>query len=441
MGCWYAACRFILEEPLEVHAANKKFRPMKQRSIHLKTAFLSVLSALILLPPSCHRAQAQESLLKDAYGDQFYMGAALNRWQFSGRDTLSAGLVKKHFNSISPVNSMKWERIHPEPGKYNFGPADRFVAFGEENGMHIVAHTLVWHSQVPGWVFRDREGNLVSRDTLLHRMRDHIHTVVGRYRGKIDCWDVVNEAVADDGAMRNSLWYRIIGEDFVEKAFTYAREADPDATLIYNDHSLPNPDKRDGVLRLARKLQSAGIRVDGIGLQGHYHLDDPDIGDLEASIDSFASLGVKVMITELDVSVLPWPSMPAVGADVNRRFEVSDEMNPYPGGLPDSVQSALADRYGALFSLFSEHGGQIERVTFWGVHDGTSWKNHWPIPGRTDYPLLFDREGNPKPAFDAVIRSASESNRIRNPSPLSPPGYSPPHTGEEPDRTVSFRSW
>ena len=383
--------------------------PVKLTAV-LPVKLTAILAAILLSAGACSREQAQETVLKDAFEGQFYMGAAMNPFQFSGRDTLSVRLVKEHFNSITPENSMKWERIHPEPGKYNFGPADQFVEFGEENGMHMVGHTLVWHSQVPDWVFRDEEGNLVSRDTLLQRMRDHIHRVVGRYRGKIDCWDVVNEAVTDDGAMRNSLWHRIIGEDFIEKAFTFAREADPDAMLIYNDYSLANPAKRDGVVRLVRNLQSAGVQVDGIGMQGHYHLVGPDTGDVEASIEAFAGLGVQVMITELDISVLPRPSRRFGGADVNRRFEVREALDPYSEELPDSVQTALAERYRSLFRIFSEHSEVIHRVTFWGVHDGTSWKNNWPVRGRTDYPLLFDRQGDPKPAFDAVMKLASGRN-------------------------------
>ncbi|MCK4751319.1 MAG: endo-1,4-beta-xylanase, partial [Bacteroidales bacterium] len=361
-----------------------------------------IILIILTVTISCNREKEQATTLKDAFKEDFTVGAALSWFQITGRDTLSVALVKEHFNAITAGNVMKWERIHPRPGKYNFGPADQFVAFGEENQMQIVGHTLLWHSQTPQWVFQDSEGNLASRDTLLSRLHDHIHTVVGRYRGKVHCWDVVNEAMGDDGEIRNTLWYQIIGEDFLEKAFTFAREADPDAVLMYNDYSLPNPAKRDGVVKMIKDLQSKGIKVDAIGLQAHYHLDDPTLENLEACIVAFSDLGVKLMITELDVSVLPWPSGNMV-ADINLRLENNTELNPYTDGLPDSVQTVLANRYRDLFTMFSKHSEHIERVTFWGIHDGTSWKNNFPVRGRTNYPLLFDRSGQPKPAFDAVM--------------------------------------
>lgn len=343
--------------------------------------------------------------LKEAYKDKFLIGTALNRWIISGRDSASLDLVKKQFNAISPGNDMKWERIHPRPGEYNFGPADRYVEFGEENGMNILCHVLIWHSQTPPWVFQDGSGEPAGRDTLLRRMKDHISTIMGRYRDRIDCWDVVNEALNDDGTIRDNNWSGIIGKNYVEKAFTFAREAAPDAYLIYNDYSLANPKKRDGAVRLIRDLQSKGIRVDAIGMQGHYSLDNPTIENLEASIEAFAALGVDVLITELDISVLPSP-WGYSGADIRQNFELRKKLNPYPDSLPDSMQVRLADRYADLFRVFVNHSDQVARVTFWGVTDRGSWKNNFPVRGRTDYPLLFDRDHKPKPAFDAVIRVA-----------------------------------
>lgn len=365
---------------------------------------------LLFLAAGLHlQAQMEDpSTLKGAFREAFSIGCALDGFQINGRDTLSVRLAREQFNSITAGNAMKWERIHPRPGVYRFEQADRFVSFGEQNGMQIVGHTLVWHNQTPPWVFRDGEGNLVSRDTLLARMREHITTVVGRYRGKVRCWDVVNEAVDDDGNLRNSLWYQIIGADFIERAFTFAREADPDAVLIYNDYSLANPSRRDGVVRLVGEMQRKGIRVDGIGMQGHYLLESPDLEEVESSLRAFSALGVRLMITELDVSVLPWPRGP-VGADINLRFQNDTVLDPYKRGLPDQVQAELADRYRDLFRLFLAYSHQIDRVTFWGIHDGLSWKNNFPVRGRTDYPLLFDRAGKPKPAFHAVLGTATRS--------------------------------
>lgn len=338
----------------------------------------------------------------------FYVGTALNRFQIDGKDSVSLNLAVKQFNSITAENAMKWEKIHPKPGVYYFNDADKFVEFGESNDMYIVGHCLVWHSQTPGWVFQDEEGNPVSRDTLLQRMRDHIFTVVGRYRGRVDCWDVVNETMGDDGQDRPTKWREIIGEDYVLKAFEFAREADPDAELIYNDYSLPNSEKREGVIRLIKDLRAKGAKVDGVGMQAHYHLDYPTLEDLEASIKAFGENGLSVSITELDINVLP-RSMLRRGADITDFEAFRAEYNPYPDAWPDSMQVVLAERYRDLFTVFVRNADVINRVTLWGVYDRQSWLNNWPIPGRTNYPLLFDRKCQPKPAFDYVMQTATAS--------------------------------
>lgn len=368
--------------------------------------FPPCLILAFFLTQACQSQLPHQPTLKDAFQEKFLVGAALSRTRILGRDSLANILIRQQFNTITPENSMKWERIHPRPGKYNFEVADRLAELGEENGMHLVAHTLVWHNQTPRWVFMDNEGNLTERDTLLMRMRDHIHTIMGRYRGKIQSWDVVNEAIGDNGDLRKSLWYQIIGEDYIEKAFQYAREADPDAELIYNDFSMAGKAKREGVIRLVKKLESKGIHINAIGMQGHYDLKHPRLKDLEASIVAFSELGLRVMITELDVSVLPWPDLPQ-GGEITDRYQYRPEIDPYQEQLPDSVQLALAERYADLFTVFVKHSEKISRVTFWGIDDGKSWKNNFPVRGRTDYALLFDRSLLPKPAFDAVINTAS----------------------------------
>ena len=348
---------------------------------------------------------AQGQSLKDAFKGAFMVGAALNAEQFFERDARGAALVKQHFNTITPENVLKWELVHPEPGRYDFTASDRFVEFGLANDMFIVGHTLTWHSQTPRWVFQDASGNPVSRDTLLNRLRDHIHTVVGRYKGKIKGWDVVNEALNEDGTLRRSPWLTIIGEDYLVKAFQWAQEADPAAELYYNDYSLENPPKRAGAIALIRKLQAQGVRIAAVGLQGHDKMDWPSVRLQDSTITEFAATGVKVMITELDVDVLPAPGQYR-GADISFNAELQDRLNPYKQVLPDSVQRALAQRYADLFGVFLKHRAHITRVTFWGVTDGDSWLNNWPVRGRTSYPLLFDRNGRPKPAFDAVLRAA-----------------------------------
>jgi endo-1,4-beta-xylanase len=359
---------------------------------------------LLSLGAACVRTAPQgASSLKEAFAGDFLIGAALNPAQFTGRDTAGAAIVRSQFNTITPENVLKWESVHPRPGVYDFAAPDRYVAFGQANGMRIIGHTLVCHSQTPRWVFQDADGRPASRDSLLARMRDHIHMVVGRYKGKIFGWDVVNEAVDEDGSLRRSPWYTIIGPDFIEKAYSYAHEADPGAELYYNDYSLENAPKRNGAVALIKKLQSEGIHIAAVGLQGHYKLDWPSIAQLDTTIDAFAALGIKVNITELDVDVLP-PVTRGPTAEVTAQGTPRTGSNPYVAGLPDAVQRRLAQRYADLFQEFMRHRDVIDRVTFWGVGDGDSWLNNWPVRGRTSYPLLFDRQHRPKPAFDAVMR-------------------------------------
>lgn len=345
--------------------------------------------------------------LKDAIGGSFLVGAALNPAQFTEADTRGAALVRRHFNTVTPENVLKWALVHPRLDAYDFAPADRYVDFGTRNGMFVVGHTLVWHSQVPRWVFEDANGRPVSRDTLLARMRDHIHTVVGRYRGRIRGWDVVNEALNEDGTLRNTPWRTIIGDDYIEYAFRFAHEADPAAELYYNDYSVENAPKRAGAVRIVRALQRAGVPITGVGLQGHNKLDWPTAAQQDSTIAAFAALGVKVMITELDVDVLP-PVGNNRGADISFNAQLQDRLNPYRAELPDSVQQQLARRYAELFEVYLKHAKTVSRVTFWGVADGDSWLNDWPVRGRTSYPLLFDRNGAPKPAFDAIVRVARQ---------------------------------
>jgi endo-1,4-beta-xylanase len=341
--------------------------------------------------------------LKDVFSDHFLIGAALNARQFSGQDVRTAALVARHFNSITAENILKWKWVHPREDGYDFGQADQFVRFGETHGMSIIGHTLVWHQQVPDWVFT-KDGKPADRDTLIERMRDHIETVVGRYKGRIDGWDVVNEALDDRGNLRQTEWLRIIGPDYIAMAFEFAHKADPGAELYYNDYSLEHPPKREGAVKLIRELLARGLPVHGVGLQSHNSMDFPKPAELEASIKAFAALGVKCMITEMDIDVLP--SARGGSADISLRQEQSDRINPYASGLPDEMQQALARRYAELFEVLVAHSKDISRVTFWGATDAYSWLNNWPVRGRTNHPLLFDRQGAPKPAFDAVVKTA-----------------------------------
>jgi endo-1,4-beta-xylanase len=361
-----------------------------------------VIFVLFCVLAICFPAVAQDQrALKDVFESDFKIGAALNRRQIFEDDARGAEIVKTHFNSITPENVLKWALVHPQPGKYDFTAPDRFVEFGQKHGMFIVGHTLVWHRQTPTWVFQDEKGSAADRETLLQRMREHIATVVGRYKGRINGWDVVNEALNQDGTMRESPWLKIIGADYLELAFKFAHEADPTAELYYNDYDLELPAKRAGAVALIKKLKAAGVPISGVGLQNHNLMDWPTPADEDATIAAFAELGVKVHITELDVDVLPRTTK--VGADYAVDIPVTPQLNPYVDRLSDATQLALAKRYAELFRVYMKHRHVIERVTFWGVADGDSWLNNWPMRGRTNYPLLFDRNGKPKPALNAVI--------------------------------------
>jgi endo-1,4-beta-xylanase len=310
-------------------------------------------------------AGAQVSL-KETFQDCFRIGAALNQAQFDEQDTRGAALVKAQFNTISPENVLKWESVHPRPDTFSFAEPDRYVAFGERNHMFIIGHTLVWHSQTPGWVFQDDHGAPLDREALLKRMRQHIQMVVGRYKGRIGGWDVVNEALNEDGTLRQTPWLRIIGEDYIAMAFEFAHEADPTAELYYNDYSLENEAKRKGAIELIKKLKALGIPVTAVGLQGHDKMDWPTLEQQDATIAALSALGVKVNITELDIDVLPAATRQP-GADVSLSVEAQARLNPYAGGLPDAIQQALARRYADLFGVFVKYRGVISRVTFWGV--------------------------------------------------------------------------
>ena len=362
------------------------------------------LLAFLLLAAA---AQAQTGpSLKGAFQGIFRIGAAINQAQFEDRDARGDAIIAAQFNTISPENVLKWESVHPRPDGYNFEPGDRYVAFGEKHKMFIIGHCLVWHSQVPRWVFQDADGKPLTRDALLDRMHDHIRTVVGRYKGRIAGWDVVNEALNEDGTMRQSPWYTIIGDDYLAKAFQFAHEADPQAELYYNDYSLENEAKRKGAVELIRKLKAAGAHITAIGLQGHDKLDWPTVQQQAETIEAFRSLGIKVNITELDIDVLPRTTRQN-SADVSATAAGNAGSNPYTAGLPDEMQEKLAARYAELFRVFMKYRDAITRITFWGVTDGDSWLNNFPTRGRTNYPLLFDRQGKPKPAFDAVLKTAA----------------------------------
>jgi len=396
----------------------------------------SIVQATCLLATlfACAVPGSAAETLKDVFKDRFLVGTAVNRSMVTGAAfrrsaEQSAGdlaLVKEQFNQISPENDLKWQLVHPREGEggYDFVPADAFVNFGLSNKMYVVGHTLVWHSQTPNWVFAGTNpppaeaaastnasatnrgfgggfgrynGPRASRDELLQRMRDHIHTVVGRYKGKVKCWDVVNEAIADGtgtNVFRNTLWMEIIGPDFIAKAFEYAHEADPEAILRYNDYGLENPAKRKKLATLIKSLQAQKVPVHAIGSQAHVNV-STTFETMDAALEEIAALGLPIHITELDVNSAAGGQR-GVGADISANATATQ------GGLVSDADKKLADAYAGIFRAFLKHRDAVKVVTFWGANDANSWR----AQGK---PLLFDGDSKPKPAFDAVIAEAKKA--------------------------------
>ena len=340
-------------------------------------------------------SSSAEPTLKEAYKNDFLIGTALNAQQIEEKEPNAAVLVPKQFSAITPENIMKAEIIHPEWNRYNFDLADEIAEYGKKYNIKVNGHTLIWHSQLPAFV-----RNMKDADSVKQYFTNHINTVASRYDGKIFSWDVVNEALEEDGTMRKSIFLNKLGNDFVTDAFRLAQKAAPNTELYYNDYNIEQPKKRAGAISLIKKIKDAGVRIDGVGIQGHWHAGKVPFKEIEESILEYAALGVKVMFTELDIEVLPRNFQ---GADVSQRIASNPALNPYVNGLPDSVQQQLTSDYENLFKLFLKYKDKVGRVTFWGVNDGQSWLNGWPVSGRTNYPLLFDRAFKPKPAYYKVI--------------------------------------
>ncbi|WP_125721740.1 endo-1,4-beta-xylanase [Flavobacterium ustbae] len=360
--------------------------------------YLLALTAMLALGCS---SEKETLSLKDAFKNDFLIGTALSADQIQEKNSKEDSLIKREFNAITAENIMKSMFTHPQKDKYDFTLSDKFVAYGEKNKMFIHGHTLIWHSQLAPWMEK------ISDSTEMKAfMKDHIITIVSKYKGKINSWDVVNEALNEDGTLRKSVFLNTLGEKYLVDAFKLAAKADPNVDLYYNDYNIEEPAKRAGAIALIKKIKAEGGKVDGVGIQGHWRLESPSLEEIEKSILEYSALGIKVAFTELDITVLPNP-WDLKGADVNQNFEGNPKMNPYPEKLPDSVQNKLAERYASIFKLFLKHKDKISRVTFWGVHDKQSWLNDWPIKGRTNYPLLFDTELKHKKAYNSVLELKS----------------------------------
>jgi endo-1,4-beta-xylanase len=334
---------------------------------------------------------APEKGLKDYYKNYFSVGVAVGARQLQGTE---AELIKQQFNSVTPENSMKMGPIHPEENRYFWKDADDIVDFAQKNKLRVRGHNLLWHEQTPPWLFKNADGTTVSKEVLLKRLHDHIFTVVKRYKGKIYAWDVVNEAIADNPNefLRNSEWYKICGDEFIAKAFEYAHEADPQAVLFYNDYNTERPEKRERVYKLLKQLKDANVPIDAVGLQGHWSLQEPTEAELRKAIEQYASLGLKVQITELDVSIYPW--------EKERRAKRPDESDAY---TPELEQKQAA-QYKMFFKVFRDYKNVLTGVTFWNVSDKYSWLDTYPVAGRKNYPLLFDQNQKPKKAFWEVVK-------------------------------------
>ena len=396
---------------LQIHLQGSKILIFK--TITMNKGNLIFLFAVASFIVSCSGSKktvsssSGEPTLKEAYKNDFMIGAALNAEQIEEKEANAAALVPQQFNAVTPENIMKAEIIHPEWNRYNFDLADKIAEYGKKYNMKVNGHTLIWHSQLPAFVH-----NIKDADSVKQFFTDHITTIAGRYDGKIASWDVVNEALEEDGSMRKSVFLDKLGENFVTEAFRLAQKAAPNTELYYNDYNIEQPRKRAGTVKLIKNIQTAGVRIDGVGIQGHWHVGRVPFKEIEESILEYSALGMKVMFTELDIEVLPRNFQ---GADVSQRVASNPALNPYVNGLPDSVQHQLALDYENLFKLFLKHKDKITRVTFWGVNDGQSWLNGWPVRGRTNYPLLFDRQFKPKPAYYKVIGLKT------NPAPAKKP--------------------
>ncbi len=350
--------------------------------------------------PGAERPDASTSL-QAKYGSKFVVGVALGGRLPDDYSASERTLISDQFGSITPENCMKMTHIQPKEGVFDFEQADALVAFAQEHKMQVCGHTLVWakDERTPAWVFLDGD-KPASRELVLQRMRTHIKAVVGRYRGKVASWDVLNEVLEDgEPYLRPSKWLTLAGPEFMAEAFKAAREADPDALLIYNDYDVDKPRKREKLLRLLGELRQQNVPLGAVGIQGHWEVDRVPLADIAALLDAMKGLGLKVMVSELDLGLVPRGPWYADGG--KNRAEVA-KTNPLASGCPPELLERQARHYADLFKLFKSKSDAIARVTFWDLHDGRSWLNSFPWK-HDEYPLLFDREGKPKPAFDAVM--------------------------------------
>jgi endo-1,4-beta-xylanase len=368
---------------------------MKIKTIYVITALTFFASVDTL---------AQKTLAEATKG-KFLFSVAVNMQQVNGVKPKESEVIAKEFSAIVAENCMKPQPTEPEENKFVWNDADKFVAFGEKNKQVVTGHCLIWHSQIGRWMFVGADGKDVSPEVLKERMRRHIYSVVSRYKGRIKGWDVVNEAFEDNGTYRKSKFYQILGKDFIKYAFQFAHEADPNAELYYNDYNVENPAKCAGIVGLVKELKEAGCRIDAVGSQSHMNMYTPTLEATETSFKKLKDAGVHILITEWDISILPSPYS---GANISTNFAYSKEMDPYREGVPDSIQQKWNKRVLDMFELFLKYDDVVDRVTVWGLNDAGTWLNNFPIRGRKDYSLLFDRNNQRKPVVDEMIEMANK---------------------------------
>ena len=363
-----------------------------------KALFVFGVFLFMALAQSCSNKKIFKSIttqerLKDHFKDYFTIGVAVSPQSLK---TDEANLIVQEFNSMTPENTMKMGPIHPFEKVYNWTGGDSIAAFAKRNGMKLRGHCLCWHNQTPRWFFTDSAtGNQVTKEVLLQRLKEHITTVVSRYKGTIYAWDVVNEAISDkqDEYLRPSLFYQICGEEFIEKAFRWAHEADPDALLFYNDYNEIDPVKREKIIRMINGLKEKGVPIHGVGLQGHWALNEPSKEQLEQTLKDFSALGLTMQITELDISVYP--------KEHNARERKAEDHDTVFTAEKEMKQIEV---YKYCFEVFKKYKKNLSSVTFWNISDRRSWLDNFPVRGRKDYPLLFDAQLKPKKVYWEIIK-------------------------------------
>lgn len=386
-----------------------------------------ITAALLAMPFMNGNAQS----LKQAYGSMWRTSVSVNQWQvkaqagkgnnnsYSGNvnddQTADWPKIVEQYDYVVPENVMKCEVIHPQEGVYDFTLADQFVDKARRDGLHVLGHCLIWHSQCAPWFFVDENGKTIGKDELKKRMKEHITTIVSHFKGRVEGWDVVNEAFEDNGTLRHSMFYQILGEDYIPLAFQYAHEADPSIELYYNDYSMSKPEKIKGVCNYFRPLINKGLPITAIGMQGHMMMTDGvgQIADYEKSIKAIADLGLPCFFSELDLSALPNPYNHS-GANVSDNFALTPESNPYTDGLPAEVQEQWDNYWVEFYKMLIRNKEHVMRVGYWCFNDLSSWRNDWPIKGRTEYATMFDRQSQMKPTIKKLVELVQPNDESNN---------------------------